>query len=218
MRFLKIIVIPCVLIFLYSCSKDKSYQPPENGTGADSTFQPVSAGATWHYQDSLQGDFTLTATGKDTMINGIKYYVFASQQDTSDEIIPTYFGQDGTDYYGQGLISGLEGVNVLYLKDTAVQTNWSQQIDLTVPGYGNISATIESLLTAVNATKTVNGKTYTHVSEVSFQIKIPVPVVGNITYATGSWFFARGVGLISLEIANNNAVVGSLSLTSYTHN
>jgi|GEM_PF-3461424 len=216
MAFRHILLAGGIALLLFSCSKDKSVEPDQDQPLKDSTFQPVAAGSTWHYQDSLQGNFTLTSTDQDTVVDGISYHVFMSQQDTSSTIIPTYFGKSGINYYGRGLISALQDISLLYMKDTLVNSSWSQEISVDVPSYGNVSATVQSELTAINTTRTVNGKHYTNVSEVTFKINIPVPVVGDITYATGSWYAARGVGLIALDIQNNNAMVGSLSLLDYT--
>lgn len=211
------IALACGLALLAaSCSKDKSYEPDQSLSPADSTFQPVSSGSEWHYQDSLQGDFTLTATDGDTTIEGIPYHIFLSRQDTSDTDIPTYFGKAGISYYGSGLMTGLENISLLYLKDTTVNSSWTQTIAASVPSLGNVSATIQSQLTGVELSRTVNGKKYSHVSSVSFQVTVPVPIVGNITYAAGTWYAARGVGVIEMEVESDNSVIGSFSLLDYT--
>lgn len=215
MRYLYFLMLVSTLLY-FSCSKDKSYQGPSNPTGTDTSFQPVTAGSTWHYQDSLQGNFTLTSTGNDTTMAGIKYYIFRNQQDTSSQVTESYFGQDQVSYYVSGLLSELQDNVLLYLKDTTLNASWQQNIAVVLPGYGNVTANIIYTLAKKDYTMTVNQAAYKNVSDVSFQIKIPVPGLGSISYATGDWYFARGVGLISVQAKSNSSVIISATLLSYT--
>lgn len=219
MKIRTICWLAAVITLLSACSKDRSYEPDTDQPLTDSTFQPVTAGSAWHYRDSLQGDFTLTATGQDTTFDDIAYHVFQSKQDTSNTIMTAFFGKKDSSYYGRGLIADLDGINLLYLKDTTQNSSWSQTIDLGVDmlGMDHVTATIASVLSAVNTTETVGGKRYSQVSRVDFQIKVPLPLgAGDLTYGEGYWLCARGIGLLAMEIRSQGSVVASLYLTDYT--
>jgi hypothetical protein len=199
---------------VFSCSKDKSYEPDKDKPLKDSTFQPVSAGSSWHYLDTLQGDFTLTSTDRDTLIDGVNFHIFDSKPDTSSTVTAAYFGKQGISYYGRGIVAELSDISLLYLKDTTVNSSWSQTVQVTVPVLGAISATVTSKLTEANVTRTVRGKAYSNVSHVSFSVGIRSPLP--VTYAQGDWYAARGVGLLEMHILSQGSVVGSLYLTDYT--
>lgn len=217
MNFRNIIAVALVLA-LASCSKDKS---AEKGGGNNDTasYQPATGGSMWHYKDASnpEGGFTLTATGRDTVVAGIPYHIFVNKPDTSASTTITLLGQDGKDYYAVGLIGGLGDNAVLYLRDTTLNAGWSQNMDITVPTFGDITAEMDFQLTGVNGTKKLNGKTYSNVATVALQLKVPNPVGGGaLTYATGSIYFARGVGVIEVSLSENGSVLSDVTLDSYT--
>lgn len=214
MKFRHIVLAAGITFLFFSCSKDKSYEPDQNHPALkDSTFQPVSAGSSWHYLDTLQGNFTLTSTDRDTTMEGVNYHIFQSKPDTAATLTPIYFGKLKTSYFGRGLVSQLQDINLLYLKDTTVNSTWSQTILVSVPVFGSVAATITSQLVAVNTTRTVEGKSYNNVSQVTFKIGVQSPIP--ITYAQGSWYAARGVGLIEMQAQAQGSTVGNLYLTDY---
>lgn len=214
MNFRHIVLAAGISLLFFACSKDKSYEPDQDHPALkDSSFQPVSAGSTWHYLDTLQGDFTLTSTERDTIMDGVNYHIFQSKPDTATTTTSIYFGKQQTSYFGRGLVSQLQDINLLYLKDTTVNSTWSQTIQVAVPVLGSVTATITSQLVAVNTTRTVEGKSYQNVSQVTFKIGIQNPLP--ITYAQGSWYAARGVGLIEMQAQAQGSTVGNLYLTDY---
>ena len=214
MRIPPIVLAAGLACLIFSCSKDKSYEPDPNKPLKDSTFQPVGAGSSWHYVDTLQGDFTLTSTDRDTLMDGVSFHIFDSKPDTSSTVRPAYFGKQGISYYGRGIFTELSDISLLYLKDTTVNSSWSQTIQVTVPVLGTLSATVTSKLAEANVTRTVQGKSYSHVSHVSFTVGIQSPIP--VTYAQGDWYAARGVGLLEMHILSQGSAVGSLYLKDYS--
>ena len=211
----------CLIMVIFSCSKDKSVEKDNSHSSDSTSYQPVSAGSTWHYHDDLNqnGGFTLTATGKDTLINGTKFYIFSNKPDTSSQIIETCFGQEDNNYYAVGLLSSLGDNVMLYLKDTSkLNATWTQNVSLNIPQLGNVNAELDFTLAEVNATETVNNKTYKQVAHVALEILaiFPAPLGKQPTGITGDMYFARGIGVISVQLQNNQSAVSGLSLDSYT--
>jgi hypothetical protein len=201
------------LVLLWAaCSKDTSMEKNENGTADSASYQPVSAGSTWHYHDAQEGDFTLTATDQDTTIEGILFHRFTNIRESTGDTLETLFAQQSQNYYMRGLISSFASTSLLYLKDTTVNATWSQTATVDLPGgIGSVPTTIQFTLAEVDASREVNGKTYTQVAHVETHIQ----VFGQ-DYAAGDWYFARGVGLIALSMTSGGSTVAEVSLDSYS--
>lgn len=207
-----------LLVALASCSKDKSAENHHQNNDTAS-YQPMTAGSSWHYTDASNPDagFTLTSTGRDTVVGGMSYYIFDNKPDTSDSPGLTLFAQHGHNYYTIGLIGELGSNTLLYLKDTTLNVTWSQNMYVTMPGLGNIMSTLDFQLTGVNTTLKVNGKTFKSVDVVTMQLKEPNPIGGGpITYATAHIYFARGIGVIKVSLDENGSPVSDFTLDSYT--
>jgi hypothetical protein len=201
------------LVLLWTaCSKDTSMEKNDPGTEDSTSYQPVSAGSTWHYHDAQQGDFTLTATDRDTTIGGILFHQFINIQESTGDSLETLFAQQSQNYYMRGLVSGFASTSLLYLKDTTANATWSQTATVDIPGgMGSVPTTIQSTLLEVDASREVNGKTYTHVAHVEIHLQL----FGQ-DYAAGDWYFARGVGLIALSMTSGGSTVAEVTLDSYT--
>lgn len=213
------VLVACMAFLLFSCSKDKSVEKPVNHPSDSTSYQPVSSGSSWHYKDgiNLNGGYTLTATGKDTTINGISFYIFENKPDTSDMTAETYFGQNRNNYYALGFMTQLGNNAMLYLKDTSkVNTTWTQNIPISLQGI-SLSAEMDFQLLQVSGTRVVNSKTYQNVAHVGLQVKVPNPLGGSaISYLTGDLYFARGVGIIEMTIQQGGSAVTDISLDTYT--
>lgn len=213
MRFRNMFALLLLLsIFLFSCSKEKSNEQPEQPS--TETYQPASKGSTWHYK-SDGGDFTLTATGEDSVISGITMHIFQLQQDGSPLGGKVFFGQKGDDYYAQDFFPQLKGVFLLYLKDNAAPgTKWTQNSKIDIPGMGEQNIEIDFVIQETDISKSVNNHTYSHVAHVSLSLfaflngsKIPA--------GSGDIYFSRGVGLIDVVI-KNIASTSEVSLLDYS--
>lgn len=216
MRNFRVLLMLVITLVMFSCSKDKSAEKKDDTN--TTTYQPATAASTWHYKDNTEsnGGFTITATGKDTTIDGHSFSIFDNKPDTSSVLTETYLGKDGNNYYALGLISSLGDNALLYLKDkVAVNTKWSQDIALHIPQMGSVNGKIEFTLAQVNTTTKINGTNFKNVAEVTFDMKITISGAGNISVGSGDMFIARGVGIISLKAQNAGSTVADLSLDAY---
>jgi hypothetical protein len=189
-----------------------TYQVSENFTPSNSILLievENQLGVTFNAVDTTYTS-TVTASGKDTVIGGLTYSILAGDTATSDVVI----AQQGTNYYGIGVIpefelSGVGGlvtsVPILYLKDTTVNATWTQ----TVIAAGNTDTTTYTMkITAVGGSHTVNGKTYANVTTETVSalpsgisaLAAQAGVSPSTLAIQGTYYFARGVGLIELDI------------------
>lgn len=207
-----------ILLFFVSCSKDKSAEKQDSGKDTETeTFQPVTAGSTWHYKDATGQDagFTLTATNKDTLVEGKTFTIFDSKPDTSSASTEALFGNSDNDYYIRGVFPVLGDDALLYFKDsTAVQTTWTQNITINYPVIGKLNCLLTLTLTKVGATEQVNGVTYKNTAGVNFKIEVVLPT-GNGPLATGALLVSRGVGILSLRAATAASTVADYVLDGY---
>ncbi|MGH2642827.1 MAG: hypothetical protein ACRDE2_02670 [Chitinophagaceae bacterium] len=217
MNFKNILAIALTSLVLFSCSKDNSVE--KNSQGNNTSFQPTTIGSTWNYQDNINsnGNFTLTATGQDTTVNGMNFSVFADKPDSTPQVYATLFGQSQNDYYTLGFVTAFGNNALLYLKDTTVNATWSQDVPISVPQIGQTTAELDFTLAQSGISYTLNGKTYPNVAHVTLLVKIQVPGLG-LTDAgvTGDIYFARGVGILSAVVQQNGSKVEDVSLVSYT--
>lgn len=216
MSFKSLLAVACMSLIFFSCSKDKSVE--KNGQGNTTSFQPTTAGSSWNYQDNINtnGNFTLTATGQDSTVDGITYAIFADKPDSTSQVYPTLFGQSQNDYYALGFVTTFGNTALLYLKDTTKNATWTQDVSLNAPSFGQITAELDFTLAQTGISYTVNGKTYPNTAHVSLLVK--AQIAGQLVSAgvTGDIYFARGVGILSAVIQNNGSKVEDVSLVSYS--
>lgn len=202
-----------------SCKK----QSPSAPAGS---FQPNTSGSTWNYNISgtLTGNFTLTATSRDTSIGSRSYRVFTNSAGPNE-----YYAQSGSDYFRFSSLAELnnQAVELLYLKDNlAVGQTWVEikTVNVTITGLGTqpVTASLTFRVAEKGIRHTVNGTAYDDVMRIdvtpSFSIltsAIPVNS-SNIRY-----YYARNVGLIQsfnalrIDLAGINTSTET-RLTSYT--
>ena len=191
---------------------------------------PNTANSTWNYSTKsyapipATGSYTLKATNKDTTINSKTYRVYTNSGGPND-----YYAQVGTDYYQLGNIGALAGqrVELLYLKDAAAGTNWSETQMAMIPGIPTaVSVPVNYQIAAKGFDTTISGTTHKDVTRVKITLGaisvsgFPIVPVTDLTF-----YYARGVGRIysRTKIAVSVPLVGinlnmddELTLTSYT--
>lgn len=209
----RILWIAAAILFLFSCSKDKSAEKPDDNGTTQQTFQPVTGGSAWHYKDAtgMDGGFTLTATGRDTLIDGISYAVFDNKPDSSSNVIKAYFANEDNNYYMRSFLASMGDNPILYFKDSVdVKSTWAQQITINQPPIGELDCMINFTLEEINATKQVNGVSYKNTSEVDFTI-----VAGSLPVGSGTLLASRGIGIISLTVKMGVSTVANYVLESH---
>lgn len=206
-----------------SCKKKSSSEPA-------GSFQPNSSGSTWNYTISgtLTGNFTLTATGRDTSIGTRLYRVFTNSAGPNE-----YYAQSGSDYFRYASLAELnnQAVELLYLKtNLAVGQTWveTKTVNATITGLGTrpITATLTFTVAEKGIRHTVNGTAYDDVLRIDvtprFSVFVaPTSIEIPVNSSNIRNYYARNVGLIQsfnalqIDVAGINTNTET-RLTSYT--
>ncbi len=183
-----------ILLLAAGCKK-------KAGTDTPASYMPNTANSSWNYDTktyapaAATSNYTLKATNKDTTIGSRTYRVYNNSGGQND-----YYAQVGSDYYQYTSLGGLGGqrVEILYLKDGATGTAWSETQNLTL-GTMSVSVAVNYQVTEKGITYTTNGKTYNDVTHVTVKfgtitipgIPIPIAPVSDVNF-----YYARGIGRI----------------------
>ena len=125
------------------------------------------------------------------MINGLRYYKFdvtrsgATQRGYINKLNGVYRTYGNFDPVG--IV-----VEVVYLKDSAVGSNWTNRI--TVNGFSNYH---KYTVSRRDISYTVNGRAYNTVIELTYDFSVDNPLGGGaLSIGGGKYYYAKGVGLI----------------------
>ena len=185
------------LLVLASCQKEMSVESVNNGNtpgaGGNNDYQPVSAGSEWEYSSLILGDYTIKSLGSDSMINGIRYYMFDNIHSLGISLV--YINKDNGIYrQATRTVFGGQWAEVISLKDAAVGTTWTN----TITSQG-INSYHKYTVAARDIQHTVNGKTYSPVIELDYEYLIDDLMGGGstpVSIGSGKTFVAKGVGSI----------------------
>jgi hypothetical protein len=161
------------------------------GNNTSTDYQPVSANSEWNYSSTSAGNYTLKALGTDTTINAKRYYEFDNSSPQGAERV--YIGKSNGIYwqYGESAVGGII-LEQVYLKDSAIGTNWTNTIS--VGGFNNYH---KYTVSARDIQRTVSGKTFNTVIELTYQMSVDDPLGGGIlSVGGGKQYYAKGVGPI----------------------
>lgn len=170
-----------LLILGTSCKKSGS------GSGSGGTaFMTLTSGSSWNYKETNQlnstsANYTLTATAKDSLVNGRTYRVFSVDRNGAKS--SDYYNISGSTYYQFTSLSPLlPRFEYRYLVDNA--PNWSDNINQNVSNEilsqipnvpagttVSISAKVNNILEGSQLTQTVNGINYTDVKKVKTSLE-----------------------------------------------
>jgi hypothetical protein len=181
-------------LLLAACSKDNS----SGGGTTTVSYQPVTAGSTWTYHvDNKKNaaasfNFILTSTNKDTSINSKSYHVFTNSTGGNE-----YYFHSGSDYFQQASLTGLDqGLELLYLKDAAVGTSWSETKSISIGGFA-VPTTFNYSIDDKLATYVVGSNTFNNVLKVKVTL---VPTGITIASQKLEFYYAPNVGRVKSEI------------------
>jgi hypothetical protein len=188
-KYFKMFLVAASALTLFTnCSKD------DDPTPASENFSPLTANSTWTYKNNPGSTFTLTATNRDTVAQGLSFRVLTNSGGANN-----YLAKSGNSYYRFGAIAelNLNGVKVLYLKgNEAVNATWDTTITVAIPGFGTVPATLKYTIREKAATRVVGTKTFTNVTRVRLDLSVPFP----ITLGGGDFYYAEGIGLIESDV------------------
>ena len=184
--------ISVALLIMAGCKKKAADTP--------ASYMPNTANSSWNYDTkatapaATTGNYTLKATNKDTVIGSRTYRVYTSTGGQNE-----YYAQVGSDYYQYTTAAGLstQAVEVLYLKDAAAGTTWTENQTITMNSIP-ISTTLTYQIAEKGISYTTNGKTYTDVTHVKVTLgalTLPLPIPISQT-SDINFYYARGVGRI----------------------
>ena len=215
-----LLIVLLALGVTISCKKKKDTPPAT----APSNYQPLSAGSTWTYSstaNSVTKSYTITATAKDSVIDGKTYKVFFNNGGPHE-----YYYKTGNDYYRYSFFEALnQALDLLYLKENySVGDKWTQNKNATINGV-NGTAILECVVAAKGVSHTVNGKTFTDVIDIKIN---PTFSVNGILLTNNKadihYYFANNVGFIHSTTDLSVAIpfsapyifLGEVKLTDYT--
>lgn len=179
---------------LVSCEKESNTPLPETVN-----YQPLTAGSTWNYrvENKLNAaanfNFTLTATNRDSTVNGNSFRVFTNSSGGNE-----YYRRATTDFYQYGGFAGLtSAVELLFLKGAATAgAGWTETKNVTVSGIA-VAATFNYTIQEVLPTYTVDSKTFVEVLKVKVGLVVP-----GVTFTAQEleFYYAKEVGRIKSQI------------------
>ena len=201
--FLSLCLIASSLFLFVKCKKDSS-----SPTTATVNYSPLTAGSTWTYNytenASANLPFTLTVTGKDTVVNSRTYKVLTSSDATQNK----YLAKSDSNYYRFASFANIGSFEELYLKDNRdVNGTWTATQTFNYSGSA-IPANLTYLVKEKGVSRTVNGTVYNSVIHVRLDISVMLPIIGNSNIGGGDFYYAKDIGLIE-----NSISVGALGQT-----
>lgn len=191
MRYLLFLVFSAFIFSACQKEVDGSLGNGGGGGGAASDYQPTSANSEWDYTSTSTGPSHTVALGTDTTINGLRYYKFDVTRGGATE--RGYMSKVNGIYrtYGNFDPVGIV-VELVYLKDSAIGTNWTNRI--TVSGFSNYH---KYTVSKRDIQHTVNGRSYNSVIELDYDFSVDNPLGGgSMSIGGGKYYYAKGVGLI----------------------
>lgn len=185
-----------VLFLLSSCKKDEKM--PDNSQG-NMNYVNTTSGSNWLYHEinssgstSLESDYTITSTNKDTTISNRSYHIYSVSNNRN-----RYLNLSGKEYYEFDTIPGGESKTFqrLYLKTGVTPgTSWSQSEKIEVDRI-QLPAKITNTIVENSLTRIVNGKSYENVIHVSTTITSDLIPASALTTDINS-YYAPNYGLI----------------------
>ena len=215
----KILLFVFVSAFIMSCQKEVDDFNNGGGSGGgsgsgggggstSSDYQPVSANSEWEYSSTTSGNSKTVSLGTDTTINGRKYYEFNKTANGMTE--RGYISKVNGNYRTYGNFAPIgQVIELIYLKDSAIGTNWINTI--TLNGFSNYH---KYTVSKKDIQHTVNGRNYNTVIEVAYDFSVDDPLGGPaLNIGGGKYYYAKGVGLIEAFINTNFFGVSSSDTT-----
>lgn len=184
-----------------SCNKDDDDTPAV-------TYIPNTANSTWTYDTTMylpiaaSGSYTLTATSRDTTVGTRNYRVVSSTSGGN-----SYYAQSGTDYYQFSTVPGVntQKVELLYLKDVAEGTSWTENYSITYSGFPvTVPATYQVVKKGYDTT--IGTNTFKDVIRVKTTLGA-ISIIGTPTTDI-NYVYARGVGRIYSRVKVVFAALG----------
>lgn len=196
--------IAATIILFGQCKKDTS-----SSAANDPDYSPLTAGSTWNYkltEGGTNSTYTLTATSRDTMVNGKTYRILTGSDGTK-----SYLAKAGNDYYRFASFPaiGVNSFEELYLKDNkALNEKWTGEAKFKYQGV-DVTASLAYTIKGKGESRTVNGNAFNKVVHVRLDISVFGSALGG-----GDFYYQQGVGLIENTILISPPIPGSQPFSS----
>lgn len=209
---LKSLLILFVFGFLLSsCKKkvgdnDKIVKPNDKVTD----YMSTKSGSWWLYASRDGFVVKRNATGLDSMVMGFKYDYYLTVDTNSQAETPEFFAKNEDKYT---MLIDMDGTQSNYImgivqKDsTFVGDSWTNTKSMTYSGIP-VDLLIEGEVKAINQTLTINGNTFTNVTEVRNTLKAKTVITPYINCGYVNMWFSKGVGVIKTDF-NINIMSGA---------
>lgn len=187
-----------MLVFCYSCKKKGVNQGLDQNNQKAFEFMSTKKGSSWSYGSKSGVNYTRFARDKDSTKIGLTFSYY-EHLDTSNSLIPEYFGKNGSYYFTLIDLDGAEANYMPYAfwKDSATKgTSWNNTGSVSYPGLGSVSILIESNEVDDNVTLYHTDSTYTNLIHVHSNIKA---TTANLGVGTLDIWFRKGLGVVRQE-------------------
>lgn len=221
--------IPFALILLLTvttgCGIKEVIPPPSSntnvsGVSSSNSYQPVSEGSTWVYNNSVIGGTTVQSTikmtGGTTKFAGKTYYN-ASSISTGQAASNGYFYNDSNVYIVRSSSSAAPGlvVNMEYL-DTRLPVGGTWTTPATDGGIINgVPAQMVGTIMETGINKTIGNKTFNNVIHTQIDLQYDYGS-GFQSFMLYDYYVAKGVGMIEQDSKSFGIDVNKQTIVSYT--
>jgi hypothetical protein len=194
------LVITAVFALVLTAVSCKKKDTPAPVTPTPVTYMSMTPGNSWTYETrdnstTLISPNTVVSTSRDTSLMGKTYHVFTNSNGAAND----YYNITGTDYYTYRAISAalaIPPIEVIYLKDAALNTSWSQTVNVPLSGVpSTVPVVFTNVIAAKGLSRTVNGKVYTDVVQVTTTAAVTGLPAGSVVTDIQS-YYAPKFGLI----------------------
>lgn len=193
-----------LVISLYACTKrDGANQNLDPNKQEKSNYMSTKKGSWWLF-GARNGDVVKrTASGIDSMKNGLKFSYFEKLDTNTKFITPEYFGKNGNLYVSLYDFDGAQTnyTTLVFLQDSVQQgSNWTNTQDYTYSGI-KVNLLFESKVDFIDGTLSLGDSTYKEVSKVHTNVKWkPNALPTYIDAGRLDIWFAKGIGIIKEEV------------------
>lgn len=203
-HIIKTIFLFTVAVIIFSACKKGDNQKLLDENESVTEIMSTKSGSWWLY-GSNEGIVTRrVATGRDSFKLERTYNYYETTDTTTGHITPEYFGKNGNNYIMLVDLDGneTEYINVIVQKENP-QTGdkWSNTAERKYSGIP-FNIRTDGKIVSTGGTMTINGNTFTNVTEVENALKVKLAPELDIQYKDCGkvrMWFARGVGIIKSD-------------------
>jgi hypothetical protein len=224
-------ILICTALLIVLCSGNCKKNNGENPPADLGDYQPMTETSEWNYivtGGTAPGPYKITATNKDTTVNGRSYRVMTNSTGSNE-----YYNKTGSDYYRFARLAEFNNqtLELLYLKDNLAKgLTWTETKSINVtlsPPVGTVPVTAKLTFTVAEKgiDHTVNTTVFKDVIKITAvpeltAIVFGTPTVVPVASSDIQYYYARKVGLIQNKTAISIPTAGintntETKITSY---